>query len=108
MGAPSKCVAEREPEELRVKVVYAGVQPGGRYLIEDRLAGAAPPILLPDVLDREVGREVRRQLHRDPARELVEGALGQERRQRLGRGGDLVVRVAPLSRSHHTVRLAWP
>src|SRR5256886_10873721 len=102
-SAPLDRVAEREPEQLRVKVVHAGVQPGGRYLIEDRLARAAAAIVLLDVLQRHVGREVRRERHREPARELVAVALGQERRHRLGRRGPLVVQIAtaqrPLRRS---------
>src|SRR5439155_1357246 len=55
-SAPLERVAERQPEELCVKVVDPGIQPGGRHLIEDRLAGAATPIVLLDVLGGDVRR----------------------------------------------------
>src|SRR2546430_13077372 len=67
-SAPLERVAEREPEQLRVKVVHAGVQPGGRYLIEDRLARAAAANVLLDVLERPVGGGNRGPLYPHPRR----------------------------------------
>src|SRR2546430_17145657 len=58
-SAPLERVAEREPEQLRVKVVHAGVQPGGRYLIEDRLRRAAAAVVLPVLFAGPLGPEVR-------------------------------------------------
>src|SRR2546430_13593768 len=65
-SAPLERVAEREPEQLRVKVVHAGVQPGGRNLIEDRLGRAAAAVVFVDVLQRPVLLEVLWQGHPRP------------------------------------------
>src|SRR5207244_6573242 len=97
-AAPLERVAERQAEQLGVEVVHAGVETGRRYLIEQRLARPAAPVVLLDVLEREVTRQVRRKLHREPPRELVAVPLRQQRRHRLVWCGALVVAVAAAQR----------
>src|SRR2546430_15845456 len=75
-SAPLERVAEREPEQLRVKVVHADVQPGGRDLIEDRLACAAAAVVLLVVLGRQVRGGMRRPPYPPPGRPRISAGLG--------------------------------
>src|SRR5213078_1597349 len=79
------------------KVIQAVVHPGGGGT-DEWLASPAPPVVLPDVLIREIGAERRAELHRRAERELVALPLGQQRRHRLGRGRAVVVQIAAAQR----------
>src|SRR5205823_7333116 len=62
------------------------------------LASPAAPVVLPDVLIREIGAERRGELHRRADRELVALPLRQQRRYRLGGSRTIVVQVAAAER----------
>src|SRR5919197_635058 len=94
IGAPLERIAERHPEEVRVEVVQAMVQQRGRRLVEQRLARAAAPGVLLDILIGQVPGEAGPELYRRAQGELVAGALGEQRRHGLGWRGSFVVQVA--------------
>src|SRR6266516_8105017 len=104
VGLPLERVAERHAEQVRVEVVQAVVQPRRGHLVEDRLASPTAPIVLPDVLIREIGAERRGELHRRADRELVALPLRQLRRHRLGRSCTAVVQIAAAERPFRVPR----
>src|SRR5437588_1483245 len=93
VGLPLKRVAQRHPEQVRVEVVETVVQ-GGRRGAEQWLSRAAAPVVLSDVLIREIGAQVVGQLDRGARRKLITLCLRQERRDGLGGGGAIVMQIA--------------